>query len=108
MTTGVVVRPARTSDVREIRTLVDVYSPDDGTLSTATATVTVDIQDFLVSELYGRGVGCGARHAMSEVRAELHPLPPAPQPAQVLHHLDPLILLDREPPTPLSQGRTAR
>ena len=71
MTSGVVVRPARTSDVREIRTLVDVYSPDGRLLSKATVTLFEDIQEFLVAELDGRVVGCGALHVMWEDLAEV-------------------------------------
>jgi amino-acid N-acetyltransferase len=68
---NVVVRPARTSDVREIRGLVDVYSPDGRLLSKATVTLFEDIQEFLVAEVDGRVVGCGALHVMWEDLAEV-------------------------------------
>jgi amino-acid N-acetyltransferase len=68
---GVVIRPARTADVREIRALVDVYSPDGRLLSKATVTLFEDIQEFLVAEADGRVVGCGALHVMWEDLAEV-------------------------------------
>lgn len=65
------IRPARTSDVRAIRALVDVYSPDGRLLSKATVTLFEDIQEFLVAERDGEVVGCGALHVMWEDLAEV-------------------------------------
>jgi amino-acid N-acetyltransferase len=65
------IRPARTSDVRSIRELVDVYSPDGRLLSKATVTLFEDIQEFLVAERDGVVVGCGALHVMWEDLAEV-------------------------------------
>jgi amino-acid N-acetyltransferase len=65
------IRPARTSDVRSIRELVDVYSPDGRLLSKATVTLFEDIQEFLVAERDGQVVGCGALHVMWEDLAEV-------------------------------------
>ena len=65
------IRPARTSDVRAIRELVDVYSPDGRLLSKATVTLFEDIQEFLVAEREGQVVGCGALHVMWEDLAEV-------------------------------------
>ena len=67
----VVVRPARTQDVRAIRSLVDIYSPDGRLLSKATVTLFEDIQEFLVAEQDGQVVGCGALHVMWEDLAEV-------------------------------------
>ena len=66
-----VVRPARTQDVRAIRDLVDIYSPDGRLLSKATVTLFEDIQEFLVAEREGEVVGCGALHVMWEDLAEV-------------------------------------
>jgi amino-acid N-acetyltransferase len=72
------VRPARTDDVRIIRQLVDAYAPDRRLLSKATVTLFEDIQEFLVAEVDGEVVGCGALHVMwadlAEVRTvAVHP-----------------------------------
>ena len=53
MTADVVVRPARTSDVRSIRAFIDAYSPDGRLLSKATVTLYEDVPDFLVAEADG-------------------------------------------------------
>lgn len=66
-----VIRPARTDDVRAIRGLVDIYSPDGRLLSKATVTLFEDIQEFLVAEREGEVVGCGALHVMWEDLAEV-------------------------------------
>jgi amino-acid N-acetyltransferase len=68
------LRPARTSDVRAIRGLVDFYSPDGHLLSKATVTLFEDIQEFLVAEVDGEVVGCGALHVMWEDLAEVRTL----------------------------------
>ena len=68
---GVVVRQARTGDVRTIRTFIDEYSSDGRLLSKATVTLFEDVQEFLVAELHGVVVGCGALHVMWEDLAEV-------------------------------------
>lgn len=67
----VVVRPARTSDVRAIRRLVDTYAPDRRLLSKATVALYEDITEFLVGEIDGEVVGCGAVHVFWEDLAEV-------------------------------------
>ena len=67
----VVVRPARTSDVRAIRALVDTYSPERRLLSKATVALYEDITEFLVADLDGAVVGCGAVHVFWEDLAEV-------------------------------------
>jgi amino-acid N-acetyltransferase len=67
----VVIRPARTSDVRRIRELVDLYSQRRILLSKATVTLFEDVPDFLVAELDGQVVGCGAMHVIWEDLGEL-------------------------------------
>ena len=69
--TRVVVRPARTSDVRAIRSLVDTYAPDRRLLSKATVALYEDITEFLVADLDGEVVGCGAVHVFWEDLAEV-------------------------------------
>jgi len=71
---GVVIRPARTSDVRTIRTFIDEYSSDGRLLSKATVTLFEDVQEFLVAEIDGQVVGCGALHVMWEDLGEVRTL----------------------------------
>ena len=68
------IRPARTSDVRVIRGLIDHYSARRILLSKATVTLYEDVPDFLVAELDGRVVGCGALHVLWEDLGELRTL----------------------------------
>jgi amino-acid N-acetyltransferase len=71
---GLVLRPARTSDVRTIRTFIDSYSTDGRLLSKATVTLFEDVQEFLVAEIEGEVIGCGALHVMWEDLAEVRTL----------------------------------
>lgn len=70
----VILRPARTQDVSDIRRLVDLYAPDRRLLSKATVTLFEDVQEFVVAEVDGRPVGCGALHVMWEDLAEIRTL----------------------------------
>jgi amino-acid N-acetyltransferase len=74
MSSGIIVRPARTADVRAIRSLIDFYSPDGRLLSKATVTLFEDILEFLVAEVDGEVVACGALHVMWEDLAEVRTL----------------------------------
>jgi len=65
------IRPARTSDVRAIRRLVDTYAPERRLLSKATVTLYEAVPEFVVGELDGEVVGCGAVHVMWEDLAEV-------------------------------------
>lgn len=68
------VRPARTPDVRAIRALIDEYSSDGHLLAKAPVTLFEDIQEFVVAEIDGEVVGCGALHVMWEDLAEVRTL----------------------------------
>jgi amino-acid N-acetyltransferase len=67
------IRPARTSDVRAIRRLVDANVASGRLLDKATVTLYEDIQEFLVADRVsdGRVIGCGALHVMWEDLAEI-------------------------------------
>jgi len=72
--TDVVIRPARTSDIRAIRTLVDAYAPEGRLLSKATVTLYEDVQEFIVAVDVAQDdtvIGCGAIHVMWEDLAEV-------------------------------------
>lgn len=70
----VLIRPARTRDVRWIRDLIDLYAARRILLSKATVTLYEDVPDFLVAEVGGRVVGCGALHVLWEDLGELRTL----------------------------------
>lgn len=76
---SVTIRPARTSDVRQIRELVDLYSQPRILLNKATVTLFEDVPDFLVAEVDGQFVGCGAMHVIWEDLGELRTLAVDPQ-----------------------------
>ncbi|MGN2636999.1 amino-acid N-acetyltransferase [Nocardia takedensis] len=74
---GPVVRRARTSDIPDIKRLIDVYA---GRILLEKSLVTLyeSVQEFWVAELEGQVVGCGALHVLwadlGEVRTvAVHP-----------------------------------
>ncbi|MDT4924766.1 MAG: amino-acid N-acetyltransferase [Pseudonocardiales bacterium] len=75
----VVVRRARTADVPAIKSIVDIYAGSGRKLlAKELVTLYEDVQDFLVAELDGQVVGCGALHVLwadlGEVRTlAVHP-----------------------------------
>ncbi|WP_413247754.1 amino-acid N-acetyltransferase [Rhodococcus sp. Z13] len=58
-----VVRRARTSDVPEIKRLIDIYAGKI-LLEKNLVTLYESVQEFWVAELGGRVVGCGALHVL--------------------------------------------
>ena len=73
MQDDLVIRRARTGDVRGIRDLIDTYSDGRRLLSKATVTLYEDIQEFWVAVRPADGavIGCGALHVMWEDLAEI-------------------------------------
>jgi amino-acid N-acetyltransferase len=69
----VLIRRARTADVRGIRALIDRYATERRLLSKATVALYEDVQEFWVAERTADGavVGCGALHVMWEDLAEV-------------------------------------
>jgi amino-acid N-acetyltransferase len=73
------VRRARTADVTAIKAIVDIYAGSGRKLlAKELVTLYEDVQDFLVAELDGQVVGCGALHVLwsdlGEVRTlAVHP-----------------------------------
>ena len=65
------IRPATTADVRAIRQLGDTYAPDRRLLSKATVTLYEAVPEFVVGEIDGEVVACGAVHIMWEDLAEV-------------------------------------
>ncbi|MEU4558947.1 amino-acid N-acetyltransferase [Actinoplanes sp. NPDC023936] len=67
-----IVRRARTGDVKAIRALVDAYTSDRRLLSKATVTLYESVQEFWVAaDEDDTIVGCGALHVMWEDLAEI-------------------------------------
>jgi amino-acid N-acetyltransferase len=83
----IVVRTARTDDVRGIRRLIDMYAAQRRLLSKPTVALYEDLQEFWVAEREADGeiVGCGALHVMWEDLAEIRTV--AVDPACRGHHI---------------------
>ncbi len=65
------IRRARTGDVRAIHRIVSGYVDRGVLLGKQLVTLYEDVQDFLVAELDGQVVGCGALHVMWDDLAEV-------------------------------------
>jgi amino-acid N-acetyltransferase len=72
--TPVVVRPARTADVRAIRALVAPLAARRVLLNKEAVAYYESVGDFVVAELDGRVVGCGALHVLWEDLGEIRTL----------------------------------
>jgi amino-acid N-acetyltransferase len=68
---SVVVRSAKTGDVKQIRKIVDDYADQKRLLSKETVTLFEAVQEFTVAEIDGEIVGCGALHVLWEDLAEV-------------------------------------
>jgi amino-acid N-acetyltransferase len=68
---AVIVRRARTPDVRAMARLVDACARQRILLGKPLVQMYEDVQDFRVAELDGRIVGCGALHVLWEDLAEV-------------------------------------
>ena len=65
------IRAARTSDVKGIRKLIDLYAPQRRILSKETVTLYESVQEFVVAVDGEKIVGCGAMHVLWEDVAEV-------------------------------------
>ena len=65
------IRPARTSDIKGIRHLIDSYAPQGRLLSKETVTLYESVQEFTVAVEGDQVVGCGALHVLWEDLAEV-------------------------------------
>ena len=66
-----VIRPARTSDIKAIRSIIDTYVLGRRLLAKETVTLYETVQEFTVAEYQGEVVGCGALHILWEDLAEV-------------------------------------
>ena len=71
MTTELIVRPARTADIKSIRAIIDTYVLGRRVLAKETVTLYETVQEFIVAEFEGEIVGCGALHVLWEDLAEV-------------------------------------
>jgi len=65
------VRAAKTSDIKGIRKLIDLYAPQRRILSKETVTLYESVQEFVVAIDSDEVVGCGALHVLWEDVAEV-------------------------------------
>ena len=65
------IRPARTSDIKSIRKIIDLYTLERRLLTKETVTLYEDVQEFFVAEDNGEVVGCGALHVLWEDLGEV-------------------------------------
>lgn len=65
------VRAAKTSDIKGIRKLIDLYAPQRRILSKETVTLYESVQEFVVAVDDDQVVGCGALHVLWEDVAEV-------------------------------------
>ena len=68
------VRPARTGDVRGILDLLDPWVQRRILLGKELVTLFESVQEFVVAEIDGRLIGCGALHVMWEDLGEIRTL----------------------------------
>ena len=68
---SILVRPARTADIKAIRKIIDTYSLQRRVLAKETVMLYEDVQEFFVAELDGEVIGCGALHVLWEDLGEV-------------------------------------
>ena len=67
---SLLIRQARTSDIKTIRTIIDEYAAGRRLLTKETVTLFESVQEFTVAEMDGKVIGCGAIHVLWEDLAE--------------------------------------
>ncbi len=72
------IRPARTSDVKQIRELIDIYAVPGRMLEKETVTLYESVQEFTVAVAGEKVVGCGALHVLWEDLAEVRTVAVSP------------------------------
>ncbi|MDP9115743.1 MAG: amino-acid N-acetyltransferase [Actinomycetota bacterium] len=80
MTTGTLVRRARTADVPAIKSIVDIYAGSGRKLlAKELVALYEDVQDFIVADVEGVVVGCGALHVLWADLGEVRTLAVTPE-----------------------------
>ena len=65
------IRPAKSTDIKGIRKIIDTYAPQRRLLSKETVTLYESVQEFTVAVENDQIVGCGALHVLWEDLAEV-------------------------------------
>ena len=68
---SIIVRPAKTSDIKKIRKIIDTFVEPRRLLAKETVTLYESVQEFSIAEVDGEVVGCGALHVLWEDLAEV-------------------------------------
>ena len=68
---SITIRPARTSDVKQIRSIIDTFAAPGKMLEKETVTLFESVQEFIVAVDGDEVVGCGALHVLWEDLAEV-------------------------------------
>ena len=68
---SLIIRQAKTSDIKNIRAIIDEYAACRRLLTKETVTLYESVQEFTVAEIDGKVVGCGAMHVLWEDLAEV-------------------------------------
>jgi amino-acid N-acetyltransferase len=68
---SVIIRPARTSDVKQIRSIIDTFAAPGKMLEKETVTLFESVQEFVVAVDGNQVIGCGALHVLWEDLAEV-------------------------------------
>ena len=68
---SILIRPAKTSDIKKIREIVSHYISERRLLAKETVTLYESVQEFSVAEVNGEVVGCGALRVLWEDLAEV-------------------------------------
>jgi amino-acid N-acetyltransferase len=68
---SIIIRPARTSDVKQIRAIIDIFAAPGKMLEKETVTLFESVQEFIVAVEGDEVVGCGALHVLWEDLAEV-------------------------------------
>jgi amino-acid N-acetyltransferase len=68
---SVIVRPAKATDVKAVRLIIDQYALQRRLLSKDTVKLYEDVQEFFVAESDGGVIGCGALHVLWEDLGEV-------------------------------------
>lgn len=72
------IRPARTSDIKGIRALIDAFTLQGRLLNKETVTLYESVQEFVVAVDGENVLGCGALHILWEDLAEVRTVAVAP------------------------------
>ena len=68
---SVIIRPAHTSDVKQIRSIIDTFAAPGKMLEKETVTLFESVQEFVVAVDGNQVIGCGALHVLWEDLAEV-------------------------------------